>query len=107
MVSNNDVSLFPKTAEWIFIISRGWKSFFGDNFFQSDRKPIKVYIFEKPLTRAFQKCILLGVYDHSEKSYHRKKMFHFLDKIKSEIQFCPKSGNIFSTTTFFRVIVDP
>ena len=38
-------------------------------FFQSGRRPIKVHVFEKPLTRAFQKYILLWVGDHSEKSY--------------------------------------
>ena len=43
-----------------------------DNFFQSDRRPIKVYVFEKPLTRVFQKYVLLWVFDNSEKSYGRK-----------------------------------
>ena len=41
------------------------------NFFQSGRRPIKVYIFGKLSARAFQKHILLGVYDHSGKSYSR------------------------------------
>ena len=45
------------------------KMFFGDNFVQSDRRLIKGYIFEKPLTRSFQKYIPLWVGDHSEKSY--------------------------------------
>ena len=40
-----------------------------DNFFQSGRRPIKVYIFGKLSSRAFQKYILLWVYDHSEESY--------------------------------------
>ena len=58
-----------------------WKSFFGDNFFQSDRLPIKVYVFEKLSSRAFQKYILLWVTDHSEKSYLRKTIL--ADKISS------------------------
>ena len=42
---------------------------FMHNFFQNDFQPIKVYIFGKLSSWAFQKYILLWVYDYSEKSY--------------------------------------
>ena len=45
-------------------------------FVHSDGNSAKVYIFEKYVTRAFQKYILLGGFHHSEKTYSHKRVFY-------------------------------